>query len=189
MTVVSTPLAPPGLPRSLDYPDVAPGAILLGAARRWPDRVGWIDGMGVDGGRRMTFAEAADRASAFAHALRDRGIGTGDVVAVHAPNVIDYPVVYYGILLAGATFSPTNPLLPPDDLAFQLSDCAAKVVVTWNLVAGAVAGVRDRIPAELVVGIGTEPGTDGVDVDLETFLAGQPAEPPPVTIDVRNDLA
>jgi long-chain acyl-CoA synthetase len=188
-TIVATPLAPPGLPRSLDYPEVPPGAILLGAARRWPDRVGWIDGMGVDGGRRMTYAEALERASAFAHALRSRGIGKGDVVAVHAPNVIDYPVVYYGILLAGATFSPTNPLLPPDDLAFQLTDCGAKVVVTWSLVAAAIAGVRDRIPAELVVGMGTDPSAEGIDTDLESFLAGQPTMPPEVSFDVHADLA
>src|SRR3954466_7252392 len=153
--VVATPLTPPGLPRSLDYPDVPVGAILLGSARRWPDRVGWIDPTAPEGSQQLTFAAAAARAAQFAHALRSRGIGRGDVVAVHAPNCIDYPVVYYGILLAGATFSPTNPLLPPDDLAFQLTDCGARVVVTWSIAAPAIAGVRDRIPAELVVGIAT----------------------------------
>src|SRR3954451_12978523 len=164
--VVATPQAPPGLPRSLDYPDVPVGAILRGAARRWPDRVGWIDG-----DRQMTFSEAFARAAQFAHALRGRGIGRGDVVAVHSPNCIEYPVVYYGILLAGATFSPTNPLLPPDDLAFQLTDCNARVVVTWSLVADAVKGVGDRIPAQHVITIGE---------DFEDVLAGQPTEPPEV---------
>jgi long-chain acyl-CoA synthetase len=173
--VVATPQSPPGLPRSIDYPRVPVGAILRGAARRWPDRVGWIDG-----DRRLTFGEALQRASQFANALRARGISNGDVVAVHAPNCIEYPVVYYGILLAGATFSPTNPLLPPDDLAFQLTDCNARVVVTWSLVAPSIAAVRDRIPAEHVVTIGA---------DLEDFLAGQPTEPPEVDIDVDNDLA
>jgi long-chain acyl-CoA synthetase len=189
--VVATPLAPPGLPRSLDYPDVAVGAILLGSARRWPDRVGWIDPTAPEGSQRLTFAGAAARAAQFANALRSRGIGRGDVVAVHAPNCIDYPVVYYGILLAGATFSPTNPLLPPDDLAFQLTDCGARVVVTWGIAAPAVAAVRERIPAELVVGITTDAaGTAGsVDVDLEAFLDGQPTDPPAVDIDVRTDLA
>ena len=189
--VVATPFAPPGLPRSLDYPDVPVGAILLGAARRWPDRVGWIDPTAPEGTQELTFAGAAARAAQFAHALRARGIGPGDVVAVHAPNCIDYPVIYYGILLAGTTFSPTNPLLPPDDLAFQLTDCGARVVVTWGIAAPAIAAVRDRIPAELVVGVTTDTAgtTDSVDVDLETFLAGQPTEPPAVDIDVRNDLA
>jgi long-chain acyl-CoA synthetase len=183
---VATQIAPPGFGRSLDYPDVPVGAILLGAARRWPDRVGWIDETAGAGGREMTFAEAAGRAAQFANALAARGIGRGDVVAVHAPNCIDYPVVYYGILLAGATFSPTNPLLPPDDLAFQLSDCAARAVVTWSLVAPAIAGVRERIPAELVIGIGTD---SDVDVELEAFLADQPTQPPVVDHDIYADLA
>jgi long-chain acyl-CoA synthetase len=189
--VVATPLAPPGLPRSLDYPDVAVGAILLGSARRWPDRVGWIDPTAPEGSQQLTFAGAAARAAQFAHALRSRGIGRGDVVAVHAPNCIDYPAVYYGILLAGATFSPTNPLLPPDDLAFQLTDCGARVVITWGIAAPAIAAVRERIPAELVVGITTDAaGTAGsVDVDLEAFLDGQPTDPPALDIDVRTDLA
>jgi long-chain acyl-CoA synthetase len=172
---VATPQTPPGFPRSLDYPRVPVGAILRGSAQRWPDRVGWIDG-----DQQLTFSVALQRASQFAHALRARGVGRGDVVAVHAPNCIDYPVVYYGILLAGATFSPTNPLLPPDDLAFQLTDCHARVVVTWSLVADAVKAVRERIPAELVVTIND---------DLEDFLAGHPTEPPDVDIDVDNDLA
>ena len=181
--VVSTPQAPPGLPRSLDYPRVPVGAVLRGAAGRWPDRIGWIDG-----DRQLTFAEAYARASQFAHALRGRGVGSGDVVAVHSPNCIDYPVVYYGILLAGATFSPTNPLLPPDDLAFQLTDCNARVVVTWSLVASSIADVRDRIPAEAVIVIGSA-GAVTIGEDLEDFLAGQPTEPPDVSIDVDRDLA
>src|SRR3954447_17020983 len=89
---------PPGLPRSLDYPEVPVGAVLRGAARRWPARVGWIDETAPEGARELTFSAALRRASQFAHALRARGIGVGDVVAVHAPNCIDYPVVYYGIL-------------------------------------------------------------------------------------------
>ena len=180
---VATQVAPPGFSRSLDYPRVPPGAILLGAARRWPDRVGWID---EAAGRELTFLDAARRAALFANALRARGIGRGDVVAVHAPNCIDYPVVYYGILLAGATFSPTNPLLPPDDLAFQLSDCGARVVVTWSIAAPAIAMVRDRIPAELVVGIATG---EHVDVELEAFLAGQSTDAPDIAHDLDGDIA
>jgi long-chain acyl-CoA synthetase len=181
-------LAPPGFGRSLDYPEVPVGAILLGSARRWPDRVGWIDPDAAHPalGQTMTFAQALARASQFANALAARGIGRGDVVAVHAPNCLDYPVVYYGILLAGATFSPTNPLLPPDDLAFQLTDCNAKAVVTWSIAAGAIAAVRDRIPAELVIGISTG---ESVDVELEDFVSGQSTEPPKVDIDVYDDLA
>src|SRR4051812_47288931 len=173
---------PPGLPRSLDYPAVPVGAILRGSARRWPDRVAFRLG-----DEELTFAEVLAGASRFAHALRGRGIGVGDVVALHMPNCLEYPLAYYGVLLAGATFSPANPLLPPDDLAFQLTDCNARIVVTWSLASAAVGAVRDRIPAELVVGVATEPGA--ADISFEEFVAGAPTDPPAVDIDVTTALA
>ena len=154
------------------------GAILRGAARRWPDRVGWIDPARPENDRELTYSDALARASQFARALGAHGVGPGDVVAVHSPNCLEYPVVYYGIMLAGATFSPTNPLLPPDDLAFQLSDCNARAVVTWGIAKGAIDGVRDRVPAELVVTIGE---------DFEDFIGGQPTTPPDVDIDIDID--
>jgi long-chain acyl-CoA synthetase len=172
---------PPGLPQSLDYPRVPAGAIIRGAARRWGDRVAFHHD-----GQELTFAGALRRASQFAHALGAQGIGRGDVVAVHMPNCLEYPVAYYGTLLAGATFSPTNPLLPPDDLAAQLADCGAVAAVTWGPAAGAIAGVRSRTQLRQLIGVATE---DGVDVGFESFLDGHPETPPDVNVDVDNDLA
>ena len=48
--------------------------------------------------------------------------GRGDVVAVHAPNCIDYPVVYYGILRAGGVVVPMNVLLKEREVAYYLGD-------------------------------------------------------------------
>ena len=175
-------LTPPGLPASLDYPDVPVGAILRGAARRWPDRVAFHFN-GVE----LTFSDVLAKASQFAHALADAGIGRGDVVALHMPNCLEYPVAYYGAILAGATFSPANPLLPPDDLAFQLEDCAAAAVVTWNLAAPVIGTIRDRIPARLVVGVDTEPGA--ADVAFTDFVEGKPTTPPQAALDPHFDVA
>ena len=99
---------PPGLPRSLDYPLVPVGSVLRAAVRRWDDRTAF-----VQSDVELSFAELGRRAHAVAAGLAAHGIGRGDVVAVHLPNCLQYPAVYYGVLLAGATFSPTNPLLPP----------------------------------------------------------------------------
>jgi long-chain acyl-CoA synthetase len=175
-------IVPPGLPATLDYPELPVGAVLLGGARRWGDRVAYhLNGV------ELTFRDVLAEASRFAHALVAAGVGRGDVVALHMPNCLEYPIAYYGTLLAGATFSPANPLLPPDDLAFQLEDCAARVVVTWGPAAAAVTAVRERIPARLVVGVDTAPGA--TDVTFADFLAGQPTTPPTVVIDVHSDLA
>ncbi|PKK13789.1 AMP-binding protein [Thermomonospora sp. CIF 1] len=186
---------PAGLPRSLDYPDVAVGAILAGAARRWGDRTAFHYQ-----GQDISYAELARQAARFAHGLRARGIGRGDVVAIHLPNIPQFPVAYYGILLAGATFSPCNPLLPPDDLAFQLDDCGAVAVVTLDFVAGSLAQalkntkVRTVIVAPLM-GDAVDLSTlcDGAfaecGVNFAEIGAGQPDTFPEVDIDPRTDLA
>ncbi|WIX79712.1 AMP-binding protein [Amycolatopsis carbonis] len=179
----STP--PPGLPASLTYPEVPVGSILAGAAARFGDRTAFA--MGDDS---LTFTETYAGACKFANALLARGIGHGDVVAIHLPNCLAYPVAYYGTLLAGATFSPTNPLLPPDDLAFQLTDCEAAAVVTFGPVAGTVAAVADRIPARLTIVVApSAPAWSDDVVEFKQFFAEAPATRPDVAIDVHHDLA
>jgi long-chain acyl-CoA synthetase len=106
----STRSWPPGLPRSLEYPKVPVGSILRAAVRRWGDRDAF-----VQHDLPLTFTELGARAHAVAGWLADHGIGRGDVVALHIPNCRQYPALYFGIMLSGATFSPTNPLLPAAD--------------------------------------------------------------------------
>jgi long-chain acyl-CoA synthetase len=178
MTATQAPTAaswPPGLPRSLEYPDVPVGSILRAAARRWGDRPAF-----VDHDVPLTFTELAERAHAVAGWLADHGIGRGDVVAVHIPNCRQYPPLYYGILLAGATFSPTNPLLPAADLAAQLTDADATVLITWDQVLPFVRGALAATPVRTVVVTGEAhtldfaarlPLEDG-DVDAADLLGG-----------------
>ncbi|RJQ83231.1 class I adenylate-forming enzyme family protein [Amycolatopsis panacis] len=180
--IASTP--PPGLPFSLDYPGVPAGSILAGAAARYGSRTAY-----VLGGESRTFAETYTAACRFANALRAHGIGRGDVVAVHLPNCLAYPVAYHGTLLAGATFSPANPLLPPDDLAFQLTDCGATAVVTHGAAAKTVAAVAGRIPARLRIVVSPQDELGEGSVEFGEFLAGAPDSRPDVEIDVHRELA
>lgn len=186
---------PRGLPYSLDYPSVGAGQILAGSARRFGERTAVHFA-----GRDLSFRALWEQACRFANALHDAGIGRGDVVAMHLPNCPPYAIAYYGTLLAGATFSPANPLLPADALAAQLADCDAVAAVTYGEVARAVAAVRDRTNVRQVIvtdrdqavdpSLRTDTGGFGADgVDFEEFCARQPARPPAVELDVREDLA
>ncbi|HEY7592275.1 MAG TPA: AMP-binding protein [Actinophytocola sp.] len=143
---------PPGLPDSLDYPQVPAGAIIAGSARRYGDRVAF-----ARGAESMTYAELGERAAQFAHGLLARGLSTGDRVALRMPNCLEYPVAYYGTLLAGAVFVPVNPLLPEPVAARQVADAGAVLTVTAADVPGICAGQPVVPPA--------------VDLDLETNLA------------------
>ncbi|SFF53724.1 class I adenylate-forming enzyme family protein [Blastococcus tunisiensis] len=184
---------PPGLPRSLDYPEVPVGSILRAAVRRWGERPAFID-HDVE----LTFTELGRRAHAVAGWLADHGVGRGDVVAVHIPNCRQYPPLYYGILLAGATFSPTNPLLPAADLAAQLTDARATVLVTWDQVLPFVRGALAQTPVRTVVVTGEAHILDLAarleledgDVDLADLLAADPTDRHlDADVDVAGDLA
>jgi long-chain acyl-CoA synthetase len=153
---------PPGLPRSLEYPPVPVGSILRAAVRRWGERTAF-----VHHDVPLTFTELGRRAHAVANWLADHGIGRGDVVAVHLPNCRQYPAVYYGVLLSGATFSPTNPLLPPAGLAAQLADTGARVLVTWEQVLPVVRAALPATTVETIVVTGPAQVVDfGARLDL-----------------------
>lgn len=167
---VRTAVLPPGLPEHLEVPAVDVGAVLRGAARRYGARTAFHQD-----GAELTYAGLLAGAAQVAHGLRAHGIGPGDVVAVHLPNCLDYPAVYYGVLLAGAVFSPTNPLLPPAELAFQLRDSGAGAVVTWGAASAVLAAVRDQVPLRLVV---TVDAALPDSLTLEQLRAGQPSSAP-----------
>jgi len=181
---ITKPSAPAEFPRSLEYPEVPVGSIVAGAANRWGERTAFVHGEDE-----LSFADVYRKACQFAHALIERGIGSGDTVAIHLPNRLDYPVAYYGILLAGATFSPANPLLPPDALAAQLADCGAVAVVTFGPVAKVIEAVRERTAIRLaIVSAPVAELTEG-QVEINAFYAGQPETRPEVKIDIYRDLA
>ncbi|NBM20638.1 long-chain fatty acid--CoA ligase [Streptomyces sp. GC420] len=90
-------------------------------ARELPDR----DAV-VLGERRWTYAELNAAANRVAGALVARGIRPGDRVALSCPNLPYFPIVYYGILKAGATVVPLNILLTDREIAYHLEDSEAK---------------------------------------------------------------
>ena len=60
------------------------------------------------------------------------------------PNVPYFPVVYYGILRAGAVVVPMNVLLKEREVAFYLEDPEAKLVFAWHDFAEAAEAGADE---------------------------------------------
>jgi long-chain acyl-CoA synthetase len=75
---------------------------------------------------RLTYAQLDAAASQVAGALAGRGIVPGDRVALSCPNLPYFPVVYYGILKAGAVVVPLNILLTQREVAYHLADSGAR---------------------------------------------------------------
>ena len=82
-------------------------------------------------GQGVTYAQLHGMAAKVAGALRANGIEPGDRVAVILPNVPAFPVVYWGILLAGGVVVPMNPLLKAAEINFFFSDSGAKLAFVW----------------------------------------------------------
>jgi len=86
----------------------------------------------VDGttGASLTFRTLHEQVLRIAAALAQRGIGRGDVVALYAPNSPAWAAVFHGVLRANATLTTVNALYTAGELAAQLADSRARMVVT-----------------------------------------------------------
>src|SRR3954469_17700881 len=95
--------------------------LLEDSARRFPDR----DAL-VLGETRLTYAQVDAAANQVANLLVERGIVPGDKVALSCPNLPYFPIVYYGVLKAGAVVVPLNVLLKGREVAYHLGEAEAK---------------------------------------------------------------
>src|SRR5690242_8724665 len=100
------------------------------------------------------FREAALRAAA---GIRSRGVQPGDRVGMVLPNVLSFPVVFYGALLAGAVVVPMNPLLKAREVEYYLQDSGARVVVATEQAAGPAAEAAAAVGIEMVAVNPTSP--------------------------------
>src|SRR5687768_9130723 len=80
----------------------------------------------------MTYAEVDRRANQVASLLASLGVGAGDKVALSCPNLPWFPIVYYGILKAGAVVVPLNVLLKGREIGYHLQDSGAKAYVCFE---------------------------------------------------------
>ena len=106
-----------------------------------------------------TFAEVRDAVRRLGGGLRARGVGPGTTVAILAPNVPEYAVVFHGVALAGATVTTINPTYGPEEVRFQLIDASAAMLVTVPVfLSTAQAAAQGTGVDEIVVMGGAEDG-------------------------------
>ena len=75
---------------------------------------------------RLTYAQVNAAANQVANYVQSLGIGQGDKVALSCPNLPFFPMVYFGILKAGATVVPLNVLFKRGEVEYHLGDSDAK---------------------------------------------------------------
>jgi long-chain acyl-CoA synthetase len=85
-------------------------------------------------GLTTTFREFQNRALKFGQMLRGQGCQPGDVVAVNLPNIPQYLIAHIGAILAGCAVTGLSPLHTGKEMAHQLKDSRAKVLVTLDAI-------------------------------------------------------
>jgi long-chain acyl-CoA synthetase len=126
-------------------------SIITASAERAPDSAA----VRLDG-TELTYAELDERSARLATLLRERGLQQGDRVGVMLPNVLEFPVSYYGVLRAGGTVVPMNVLLKRREIAFYLEDSGAKLLLAWHGFCGEACDGAADAGAELIE---VEPGS------------------------------
>ncbi|HYZ22355.1 MAG TPA: AMP-binding protein, partial [Rhodopila sp.] len=101
----------------------------------------------IDGNRRRTWAETADRIAKLAGGLRKLGIAQGDRVAILALNSDRYFELLYAVPCLGAIVVPLNIRLAAPEIAFTLEDSGARMLVVDD----AYADLPNRLPGLFAV--------------------------------------
>ncbi|MGY4866628.1 fatty-acid--CoA ligase FadD5 [Mycolicibacterium elephantis] len=135
-------------------------------------------------GQTTTWRELDERVARLAGALSRRGVQFGDRVLILMFNRTEFIEAFLAANKLGAIAVPVNFRMTPPEIAFLVSDCQAKVVVTEAVLANVAAAVRDLDPTlttVIVAGGATEQNMIGYDdlIDEE----GEPA----ATVDIPND--
>ncbi|KWT63738.1 AMP-dependent synthetase [Streptomyces albus subsp. albus] len=100
------------------------GAWAARRARRTPHRTAL-----VHDGAPVSYAGLYDHAARIARALREHGVRQGDRVGFLGPNRPAFLASLFAAGLMGAVFVPLNVRLAPPELAWQLADCGARILL------------------------------------------------------------
>jgi acyl-CoA synthetase (AMP-forming)/AMP-acid ligase II len=162
-------------------PDLSLPAFVFADAAKHAAKPALIDG---PSGRAITYRELVGCARLVAGGLAARGFQPGEVFATYCPNLPEYAVAFYGVLLAGGTNTTINPLYTVEELAAQLTDAGASYLLTIPPFLDKAVEAAGRSGVREVFVLGEAAGA----TPFAALLASG-RQPPEVTIDPHRDLA
>jgi acyl-CoA synthetase (AMP-forming)/AMP-acid ligase II len=170
-----------------EYAEVPPVELpihdaVLGRAAVFGNTPALIDGTD---GTTLTYEQVDRFHRRVAAALAEAGLRKGDVLALHSPNTVAFPLAFYAATRAGASVTTVHPLATAEEFAGQLADSRARWIVT-------VSPLLDtaRRAAELAGGVqeivvcDSAPGHRSL-IDMLASTAPEPE----VAIDPAEDVA
>jgi fatty-acyl-CoA synthase len=133
----------------------------------------------------MTYAELFDGARRVATAL-SRLAERGSFVAIWAPNVVEWPIVQYGVALAGMVLVALNPALREEELEYALVHSGASILLHAEVsrdyqMADVATKLRARLPGLRCVSLSETAVWQAAGID-DDVTANAPKDPDDVAL-------
>ncbi|MFX0080673.1 MAG: long-chain fatty acid--CoA ligase [Candidatus Hodarchaeota archaeon] len=93
---------------------------------------------------KINYKKFKDIAERLATALVDLGVKKGDVVAIMLPNMPQFIFSFYGILKAGGIVTACSVLHTEHELAYQLNDSGAEIIIAWDNQLEKINNIKER---------------------------------------------
>ncbi|MBA7700439.1 Long-chain-fatty-acid--CoA ligase [subsurface metagenome] len=93
---------------------------------------------------KISYKKFKNIAERLATALVDLGVKKGDVVAIMLPNMPQFMFSFYGILKAGGTVTACSVLHTEHELAYQLNDAGAEIIIAWDNQLEKIMNIKER---------------------------------------------
>jgi long-chain acyl-CoA synthetase len=184
---------PAAIPPNLDYPKVPLHELLRDTAKKHPN-ISAITNFEWE----ITYAELDLLSDQFAAGLAALGVRKGSRVAVFLPNMPQFIIAYFGILKVGAVLTAISPMHKERELAYQLNNSQAEIIVVLDTLYSIVENVWQNTKLKKVVITNMEEYASEQKVvtklqasNVYSFheLMKHQTKPPQVEINVQEDLA
>ncbi len=136
----------PGVPAALDYREIPLFAFLEETARRFPDQAGV-----VYQDHAIRYADLDSACDALATGLVELGVRKGDRVGLLIPNLPQFVIAFYGVLKAGGVVVAMNPAYKQRELAYQIQDSGAKIMIALHGFRETLESIRAETGLERIV--------------------------------------
>jgi acyl-CoA synthetase (AMP-forming)/AMP-acid ligase II len=147
---------------------------LLGLAAARGEKPALVGGPALGPTQRHSYADFARLVRAAAAGLGWRGVRSGDAVGVYAPDAVSYAVAVHAIRAAGAVPSPVCHAATVAEMAAQLTDCGARMLITGPPLVPAALAAVERSRVRQLISFGDEPET----VPFGSLLSRGSRQPP-----------
>ncbi len=135
-----------GVPESIDFQDISLNQIFEDAVNNSPN----VDAIYYFG-TRITYSELEKYVKQFSKALIRLGLKKGDRVALMLPNIPQYVIFHFAILRVGGILVPTNPLYVERELAYQINNSGAEIIITLDIYYPKVAAIKESTSLRCII--------------------------------------